>query len=256
VTGVTRRGRPPATSRRELRLIALRLFAEQGFDATTIEQIAAEAGVSERTFFRYFTTKANVLWDDFETEVEAIRAALAATGDDVPMMSAIREAVVAANHYHADDVPELQMRMQLIATVPALQFSASEHYEAWERAVSEFAGRRLGQPAESLFPLTVGRAVLAACRAAYERWSVRADNDLTIYLNAALSALAAGFDAEAVRQATAAPASELTVQHHVAHEGRQRGGRAFVVGRAVAGRDSGERAGNRALLGVDRDVAT
>jgi TetR/AcrR family transcriptional regulator, regulator of mycofactocin system len=193
-----RRGRPPSTSRRELRLIALRLFAERGFDNTTIEQIAAEAGVSERTFFRYFTTKASVLWTEFETEVETIRSSLAAVPGHVPLMDAVRSAVVAANHYHAEDVPEMRMRMHLIATVPALSFSAAEHYEAWERAISEFAGRRLGQPAESLFPLAIGRAALAACRAAYDRWSVRADNDLTIYLDAALSALAAGFAPEAL----------------------------------------------------------
>src|SRR5580692_6954703 len=75
-----RRGRPPSTSRRELQRIALRLFDAHGFDNTTIEQIAAEAGVSERTFFRYFTTKASVLWTEFETEVETIRASLAAVG--------------------------------------------------------------------------------------------------------------------------------------------------------------------------------
>ena len=188
-----RRGRPPSTSRRELRLIALRLFASAGFDSTTIEQIAAEAGVSERTFFRYFTTKASVLWTEFETEVETIRSTLAAVPADVPLMDAIRGAVVAANHYHAEDVPEMRLRMHLIATVPALSFSAAEHYEAWERAISEFAGRRLGQPADSLYPLTIGRAVLAACRAAYDRWSARADDDLTTYLDAALSALASGF---------------------------------------------------------------
>ena len=198
-----RRGRPPSTSRRELRLIALRLFAERGFDSTTIEQIAAEAGVSERTFFRYFTTKASVLWTEFETEVETIRASLASVPVDVPLMDAIRGAVVAANHYHADDVPEMQMRMHLIATVPALSFSAAEHYEAWERAISEFAGHRLGLPADSLYPLAIGRAALAACRAAYECWSVRADNDLTIYLDAALTALAAGFSPEAIKHATA-----------------------------------------------------
>jgi len=191
-----RRGRPPSTSRRELRLIALRLFASHGFDNTTIEQIAAEAGVSERTFFRYFTTKASVLWSEFETEVEAIRAALAAVPDDVPLMEAIRGAVVAANHYHADDVPEMRLRMHLIATVPALSFSAAEHYEAWEQAISVFAGRRLGQPASSLYPLTVGRATLAACRAAYDRWSDRADDDLPKYLDAALAALASGFAPE------------------------------------------------------------
>jgi TetR/AcrR family transcriptional regulator, regulator of mycofactocin system len=195
-----RRGRPPSTSRRELRLIALRLFAERGFENTTIEQVTAEAGVSERTFFRYFTTKASVLWSEFETEVETIRTALGAVPGDVPMMAAIRGAVVAANHYHADDVPEMRLRMHLIATEPALSWSAAEHYEAWEVAISEFAGRRLDLPADSLYPLAIGRAALAACRAAYDRWSARADDDLTIYLDAALGALAAGFAPDAIKQ--------------------------------------------------------
>ena len=193
-----KRGRPRATSRRELQLIAVRLFTDHGFEATTIEQITMAAGVSERTFFRYFTTKASVLWSEFETEVGAIKAALADVPDSVPMMEAIRGAVVAANHYRAEDVPEMRMRMTLIATEPALSFSAAEHYADWERAVSEFAARRLGQPADSLYCLAIGRAVLAACRAAYDRWSARADDDLPRYLDAVLSALAAGFDPAAL----------------------------------------------------------
>ena len=200
-----RRGRPKSTSRRELQLIALRLFAAQGFENTTIEQIAAEAGVSERTFFRYFGSKASVLWTEFETEVDAIRTALAEVPDDVPMMDAIRVAVVSANHYRAQDVPEMRARMRMIATVPALSASAAEHYDSWERVVSEFAARRLGQPAGSLHPLTVGRATLAACRAAHERWSVRADYDLTVYLDAALTALAAGFAPDSARAVPAKP---------------------------------------------------
>jgi TetR/AcrR family transcriptional regulator, regulator of mycofactocin system len=190
----SRRGRPPGTSRRELELIALRLFTDQGFDATTIEQIAAEAGVSKRTFFRYFSSKASVLWSDFDTEVDTIRAALADVPATVPMMEAIRRAVVTANHYGRQDVPELRLRMNLIGNVPALQSSAAPHYDAWERAISDFAATRMGQPAESLYPLAVGRATLAACRAAYDRWSARADADLTFYLDAALTALAAGFE--------------------------------------------------------------
>jgi len=169
------------------------MFTERGFETTTIGQIAAEAGVSERTFFRYFTTKASVLWSEFESEVQTIGSTLVGVPDEVPTMDAIRRAVVAANHYWAEDVPEMRMRMNLIATVSALSASAAEHYAAWEEAISEFAGRRLRQPARSLYPLAVGRAVLAVCQAAYDRWSARADTDLTVYLDAALTALAAGF---------------------------------------------------------------
>ena len=204
-----RRGRPPGTSRRELELIALRLFTDRGFDNTTIEQIAAEAGVSKRTFFRYFGSKASVLWNEFDSEVETIRAALADVPAAVPMMDAIRRAVATANHYGPQDVPELRMRTNLIGCVPALQSSAAIHYDAWERAISDFAATRLGEPADSLYPLTVGRATLAACRAAYDRWSARADADLTYYLDAALAALAAGFEPAVVR------ASAQALSEHV-----------------------------------------
>jgi mycofactocin system transcriptional regulator len=203
-----RRGRPPGTSRRELELIALRLFTDQGFESTTIEQIAAEAGVSKRTFFRYFSSKASVLWSEFDSEVDTIRAALAEVPAGVPMMDAIRRAVVTANHYGPQDVPELRLRMNLVGGVPALQSSAALHYDAWERAISDFAATRIGQPADSLYPLAVGRATLAACRAAYDRWSDRADADLTFYLDVALAALAAGFDPAVIR----ASAQELDEQ--------------------------------------------
>jgi hypothetical protein len=83
--------------------------------------------------------------------------------------------------------------MSLITSVPALQASAAQHYDAWERAVSEFAAIRLGESPDSLYPLAIGRATLAVCRAAYDRWIDRADADLTVYLDRALRALASGF---------------------------------------------------------------
>ena len=109
-----RRGRPPRTSARELELIALRLFAEQGFEETTVDQIAAGAGVSRRAFFRYFDSKAGVLWGAFDSEVATIRDLLAGMPGDLPVMEAVRRAVLAANHYQAADVPELRARMSLI----------------------------------------------------------------------------------------------------------------------------------------------
>jgi TetR/AcrR family transcriptional regulator, regulator of mycofactocin system len=203
VSGAVRRGRPPGTSARELELISLRLFARDGFEDTTVERIAAAAGVSKRTFFRYFDSKADVLWHAFDGEVRSLRAAFSAVPREVPLMDAIRQVVVGVNRYRAEDIPELRTRMSLISSVPALQASAAHHYDAWERAVSEFAGSRLGQPAGALYPMAVGRATLAVCRAAYDRWVERADGDLTVYLDQALRALAAGFDPAMVGESAA-----------------------------------------------------
>ena len=108
-SGGARRGRPPGTSVRDLEVISLRLFTELGFEDTTVERIAAAAGVSRRTFFRYFDSKADVLWHAFDGEVRALRAAFADIPADVPVMAAIRRAVVGVNRYRADDVPELRI---------------------------------------------------------------------------------------------------------------------------------------------------
>jgi TetR/AcrR family transcriptional regulator, regulator of mycofactocin system len=193
VTAHSTRGRPRGTSKRELELIAMRLFSEQGFDETTVEQIAAAAGVSGRTFFRYFPSKAEVLWYQFDAEVQALREAFATVDPDIPMMTAVRRVVVNANRYRAEDVPELRTRMQLVATVPALAATAGAHYDAWERTVSSFAAARLRQPEDALIPMAVGRATLAAARAAFDAWLTRADTDLTVYLDEVLEALEHGF---------------------------------------------------------------
>ena len=112
---------------------------------------------------------------------------------DLSVMDAVRRAVLEVNHYRADDVPELRTRMSLVGSVPELGASAAVHYDAWEQAVIDFVAARTGRPARSLYPVTVGRATLAACRAAYEQWVEQADADLTVYLDAALRALASGF---------------------------------------------------------------
>lgn len=207
-----RRGRPPGTSARALELIALELFTRQGFDDTTVEQIAARAGVSSRTFFRYFESKASVLWHEFDHEVEALRSAFAEVADELSLMDAIRHVVVGVNRYRAEDVPELRARMHLIGSVPALHASAAPHYDAWERTVSDFAARRLAQPADSLHPLSIGRTTLAACRSAFDRWVTRGDADLTVYLDASLAALAAGFNDDLLR---ATEADERPAAPHV-----------------------------------------
>jgi TetR/AcrR family transcriptional regulator, regulator of mycofactocin system len=188
-----RSGRPRLTSRRTLERIALELFLAQGYEETTVEQISDLAGVSRRTFFRYFDNKAAVIWSEFDTEVATLRQLLADADPQQSIGAAIKQAVLAANHYGLADVAALRGRMLTISTVPALGASASVHYDAWATALAEFVGKRLGQPADALIPQTVGFSALGACRAAFDQWVKRHDSDLISYLDAALSAWKAGF---------------------------------------------------------------
>ena len=69
-------GRRRVTSRGELEHVAFELFEANGFEQTTVEDIAAAAGIGRRTFFRYFRSKNDVPWGTFELELERMRARL------------------------------------------------------------------------------------------------------------------------------------------------------------------------------------
>ncbi|MCW2526334.1 MAG: transcriptional regulator, TetR family, partial [Pseudonocardiales bacterium] len=189
----SRMGRPPATSARRLEAVALGLFSKQGYAQTTVDQIASAAGVNKRTFFRYFASKASVLSHDFEADVELITNALAETSPTLPLMTAIREAVIVASRFPAEEVPRFRARVAILNSEPELTARNAIHHEAWARAVSDFVSVRIGQPADSLFPLAIGRATLATCLSAYDRWAAQDDPDYTVYLDVALRALASGF---------------------------------------------------------------
>ena len=82
-------GRRRITSRAELEHVAFELFDRQGFEGTTIDDIAVAAGIGRRTFFRYFPSKNDVPWGNFEDELDRMRAlagrlpaAVAADGRD------------------------------------------------------------------------------------------------------------------------------------------------------------------------------
>ena len=189
-------GRPRSTTRRELALVAMRLFERQGYATVTVDEVAAAAGLSRRTFFRYFPNKASVVWLDFDSEVAQIRRLLAATPAGTAMFPAIREAVLGANRYRPEDLPELRLRMRLIGTAPELQALAVRHYGAWEAAITEFAADRLGADPDGLAARALGAATLAVCRAAYEIWAEHADAPLSRYLARALRELESGWAAD------------------------------------------------------------
>lgn len=189
-------GRPPVTSHAELERIGLELFTSQGFEATSVDDIAAAAGVSRRTFFRYFPAKADVVWGDFDAAVARMRQELAAMPDDIPLMEALRTAVVHFNHIPEEQVPYHRQRMSLILEVPEVIARSTLWYASWRHAVDEFAAARLGQDPEDLLPRTIGYCALGAAMAAYEQWLREENSSLPCLLEQGFRALAVGFGAE------------------------------------------------------------
>jgi TetR/AcrR family transcriptional regulator, regulator of mycofactocin system len=172
---------------------ALDLFARNGFDQTTVEDVAAALGINRRTLFRYFRSKNDMVWGDFEWVLERLRGYLDATAPDEPLMAALGRAVVASNHYEPADLPELRIRMTLITTVPALQAHAMLRYAAWRAVIADFVAARLGQRPDDLVPQTIAQAALGTSMAAFVRWVANPEEDLEDNLRRAYGLLGSGF---------------------------------------------------------------
>ncbi len=184
-----RTGRVPATNVAELTHIGLRLFVERGFDAVTIDEIAAATGIGRRTFFRYFHSKNDLPRGEFDDLVAAMRAHLAAVPDGVPLFAALRDAVLTFNDYPAEELPYHRERMGLLLRVPSLVAHGMLRYAKWRQAIAEFAAERLGQDTGDLAPQMIAWAFLSASLAAYEDWLNNPAADLVAVLGEALDVL-------------------------------------------------------------------
>jgi len=187
------RGRPAATSRQDVARAALDLFARQGYDETTVDEIAAAVGISRRTFFRYYESKPDVVWGEFDAELGRLRERLAEAPDDEPLMDVLRRSVIATNRFGAGELDELRIRIVLISTVPTLVAHSAVRYEAWCEVVAGFAAGRLGGSPADLGPQTVARAALGAAMAAFACWARREGDDLVAEVDRAFRLLATGF---------------------------------------------------------------
>jgi mycofactocin system transcriptional regulator len=187
------RGRPPSTTRDEVARTALELFVRDGFEKTTLDDIAGALGVSRRTLFHYFASKNDMVWGDFDRVIERLRESLSLADPAADMMQVLRSAVVASNHYEDQAQDELRLRMTLITTVPALQAHSMVRYAAWRRVVSEFVAQRMDLDPDDLIPLTIGHMALATSMAAFVRWVHHPDEDLAEHLRCGYAHLARGF---------------------------------------------------------------
>jgi len=175
---LTLRERSRLMAGREISDAALRLFADQGFEATTIAQIAREAGVSQRTLFRYFGNKEDLVFgarqDLAGGEEESLAAVLVNTVERQPAgvsaWDALRAgffAVLAAGQ--PDKVIE---RMRLILGAPSLRARYIEKRQRWQAQLLPVIEARMGAGAHGCDPRA--RAVVAAAFAcadvAVETW--------------------------------------------------------------------------------------
>ncbi len=188
-------GRRRATSRAELEQAAFALFAAQGFDATTVDEIAAAAGIGRRTFFRYFPSKNDIPWGAFEDELDRMRVRLKASPPEVPLMDAIRVALIDFNRVEPAQVPLHRRRMDLILRVPTLLAHSTLRFAAWRDVVAEFAAERTGRRPDDLAPQATAHAVLGVAIAAYEHWLNDPHADLGALLDDAMRQLAGAFGA-------------------------------------------------------------
>jgi TetR/AcrR family transcriptional regulator, regulator of mycofactocin system len=164
-SATTRTGRA-----RHLEAVALELFAARGFDAVTVDDLAAAGGVGRRTFFRYFPTKLDVVLGELDDALAALVVTLHAVPADVDPVVAAREAFLQVNAYADDAVPVLRRRLRLIETVPEVAARAAVRYAAWERAVAVDAAARWGCSASALRPQVFARVVVAAMRGVFTTW--------------------------------------------------------------------------------------
>lgn len=183
-----------ATARAErtrslLQETATRLFAEQGYDATTVEEIARTAGVSHMTFFRHFATKDAVILDDgFDP---AIAAAVAATPASLRPLARVCAGLRAAlSHVDIPEQEQVRRRVRIAAGHPALRTGMHANTEATREAV---VGVLLEDGVEEFDARVAAAAVLSALTVALQEWCLSEDETpMNLCLEAALAVVDGG----------------------------------------------------------------
>lgn len=176
---------------------AAELFLEQGYAKTTVDHIAARAGVSRATFFNYFAAKSDVMWLDLDAALAAIPELLVASTES-SVVRAVEEALLAAARSHDPGrVPLSIGQAETMELGSALVESAAARIMTQHAAVAGFVAGRTGERADALWPQTVSGALLGAAAAAFGVWVADGvgRGPLVGYVGAALTPVAAGLDA-------------------------------------------------------------
>lgn len=154
-------------TREQLRDVALQLFADRGYDQTTVADIAAQAGVTPMTFFRHFASKERVVIDD--PYDPAMAEAVLSQPSELPVLERVRRGLLAAwDQVSADEEDEVRRRLQIGASHAGLRARMRESSADTEAAIVEV----LVADGVARFDATVAAAaVLGALTAALLQWA-------------------------------------------------------------------------------------
>jgi len=185
------RERKKMKTRAAIQRHALRLFREQGYAATTVEQIAEAAEVSPSTFFRYFKSKEDVvLQDDFDQMlVAAVRAQPAGLRPSQALRGAMR-AVFAA--LPPDAWALARQRSELVASVPELRATMLEEFTRTLETIAGSVAERAGRPTGDFEVRVFAGAVLGVTMAAWLASADDPEGNFFAHLDAAMAHLEAG----------------------------------------------------------------
>jgi AcrR family transcriptional regulator len=163
------RARKKELVHRTIQSEALRLFTEQGFEQTTVEQIADAAGVSPATFYRYFTSKEDaVVTDEYDPIV--IQSIMERPADE-PLIDAVRAVMTGVLAAYFDrDRDLLAARHELMRTTPALQAASAQEQERSRKLFSALIARHLRRPPDDLDVGIACGALTGALQSAFALW--------------------------------------------------------------------------------------
>jgi AcrR family transcriptional regulator len=172
------RERKKARTRASIREHALRLIREQGYDATTVDQIADAADVSPSTFFRYFPTKEDVvLQDDFDV---LTLGALDKQPADLSTIAAFRVAArQALQSLSEEELAGIRETTALILTVPELRVRAMDEFTRTIEVIAEAAAKRVGRAPDDFAIRVVAGAIIGVIMAATMPWAQWAEESVT-----------------------------------------------------------------------------
>ena len=182
-------GRPPATDHDSIALAAVELFLERGYDAVTMDDIAAAAGIGRTTLWRYYRSKGEILWVHNDERLEELRAALAAQPAEASLAEAAVDAfrsVVAAN---PGQRAFNKTHIRLIAGAPPTATSIWTTYQAWGRVLVEHVASRRGGSPDDVDNEVAGMMLWAAMWNVFERWAKSDDPALDPHFERLLAAL-------------------------------------------------------------------